>query len=97
MQKSSLTHNFVSDPSEVAGFFQALIDGFDKRKIAVSADGRELTLVPAELVEVIVEASQRKGRVRLNLCLSWADPDPGPESDLFADQRLPDSEGAEDG
>ena len=67
MHKNTLTHDFVSDPDQVADFFRALIDGFKERKITVASDGREQILVPAEILDMKVEAVARKGRVRLSV------------------------------
>ena len=87
MPKNSLTHNFVSDPDQVAEFLRALIEGFRERKISVSSDGREQIVVPSEILEVTAETVQRKGRVRLNLSFSWAEVDPFPKRDLFSEMR----------
>ncbi|MDR0621796.1 MAG: amphi-Trp domain-containing protein [Deltaproteobacteria bacterium] len=86
MPKNSLTHNFVSDPDQVADFLRALIEGFRERKISVSSDGREQTVIPSEILDVTTETVLRKGRVRLNLSFSWAEVAP-PKRDLFSELR----------
>jgi amphi-Trp domain-containing protein len=84
MSKNTLTHSFVSDPDAVADFFQALIEGFKERKLSIASDGRERILIPAEILDLTVESVQRKGRVRLNLSLSWSEVDAYPKRDLFS-------------
>ncbi|MDR2387340.1 MAG: amphi-Trp domain-containing protein [Deltaproteobacteria bacterium] len=87
MSKNTLTHKFVSDPDEVAAFFQALIEGFKNRKITVTSEAREQSLVPAEIIEMTVEAVQKKGRVRLNVSASWSEGEPYPKRTLFTDLK----------
>ncbi|MDR2367538.1 MAG: amphi-Trp domain-containing protein [Deltaproteobacteria bacterium] len=87
MSKNSLTHKFVSDPDEVAGFFQALIEGFKKRKLTISSDHKDQVMIPAEVLEMALETAHRKGRVRLSLSISWTEVDAYPKRDLFSDLR----------
>ncbi|MDR1677869.1 MAG: amphi-Trp domain-containing protein [Deltaproteobacteria bacterium] len=89
MPKNSLSHTFVSDPDEVADFFQALIDGFKNRKVTISSDGQEQSLIPAELVDLTVETVQRKGRVRLNIFLSWPGAQPHHRPNLLSNLTPP--------
>ncbi|MDR2302635.1 MAG: amphi-Trp domain-containing protein [Deltaproteobacteria bacterium] len=88
MSKNTLIHKFVSDPDEVAAFFQALIEGFKNRKITVTSEVREQTVVPAEIIEMTVEAVQRKGRIRLNVSASWSEVEPYPKRNLFTDMLV---------
>jgi amphi-Trp domain-containing protein len=73
MSPSNFVHNFVSDPDEVAAFLQALIDGFRGRRLSVRFDGREAVMRPAEILDLSVEISKRKGRQKLTLVASWPD------------------------
>ncbi|MDR1109856.1 MAG: amphi-Trp domain-containing protein [Deltaproteobacteria bacterium] len=85
MNKNTFTHNFVSDPDEVADFLAALIEGFRKRRITIGSEGREQVLQVSEILDISMESSQRKGRVRLCLNVNWPETSP-PRRDLFSAQ-----------
>lgn len=73
MSQTVNTHNFVTDPDEVASFLEALIEGFKKRRLSVKFDDRELVLKPAEILDMSLETTRRKGRQRLTLTVNWPD------------------------
>ena len=75
MSQSDQTHNFVSDPDLVAAFLEALMDGFKKRRLSVRFDDREIVLKPAEILDLSLETTKRKGRQRLTLTIAWPEPD----------------------
>ncbi|MDR0356188.1 MAG: amphi-Trp domain-containing protein [Deltaproteobacteria bacterium] len=88
MNKNNFTHNFISDPDSVAAFFDSLIEGFKKRKLTVSSEGRAVVLQPGEILEMSVESGQRKGRQRLIVSINWPEPERRKQSLFDRDQPI---------
>ncbi|MDR1296077.1 MAG: amphi-Trp domain-containing protein [Deltaproteobacteria bacterium] len=76
MTRHNFNHSFVSDPDEVVAFLESLIEGFKNRSISIGADGREIVLKPAEILDLTLETMQRKGRQRLTLTVNWPETEP---------------------
>ncbi|MDR2444152.1 MAG: amphi-Trp domain-containing protein [Deltaproteobacteria bacterium] len=75
MSRSSNIHNFVSDPDVIASFLSSLIDGFKNRHLVIKFDDHEVTLKPGEVLDLSLETSKRKGRVKLSIDIHWPDQD----------------------
>jgi amphi-Trp domain-containing protein len=70
-QKNNFTHSFVTDPEKVASFFEALIEGFRKRELFISSDGREVALHPAEILDMTLATTHRNGRTKITVSVNW--------------------------
>jgi amphi-Trp domain-containing protein len=88
MSQNVHSHVFVTDPDKVASFLEALTEGFKKRRLSASFDDRELVLKPAEILDVSLETTRRKGRQRLTLTINWPDPDVKDRRGLFSPEEL---------
>jgi amphi-Trp domain-containing protein len=78
MSRNNFRHSFTTDPEDVARYLEALIQGFRSRKLTFRSLQRKLSLEPAEVMDMSIETSSRRGRVRLTLAFSWEDEE-GPQ------------------
>jgi amphi-Trp domain-containing protein len=88
MSQSVHSHDFVSDPDQVAAFLEALIDGFKKRRLSVSFEGKEVILKPGEVLDLSLETARRKGRQRLTLSINWPDQGSKGQTSLLSPAEL---------
>ena len=95
MTQSVQSHNFVSDPELVASFFEALIDGFKNRRLSLNFDGKEIVLKPAEIFDMSLETSKRKGRQKLAMTISWPEADAKERRSLLPPKTLEESPASE--
>ncbi len=61
----------LQDKKSLAEYLRALADGFESGHIAFTRKDLELVMTPLGLVEFIVEAKNRDGRMKLNLKFGW--------------------------
>ncbi|MDR1607928.1 MAG: amphi-Trp domain-containing protein [Deltaproteobacteria bacterium] len=73
MRKSRFQFNLVTDPLDVSRYLESLIQGFRDREILFSDQNHQLVLRPAEILELSLETSRRKGRVNFSMSFSWAE------------------------
>ncbi|MDR2141085.1 MAG: amphi-Trp domain-containing protein [Deltaproteobacteria bacterium] len=73
MSKSRFHYNFVTDPQDVARYLQSLIQGFQNGELRLNDQNNQLILRPAEIIELGLDTSRRKGQVNLTISLSWVE------------------------
>ncbi|MDR1396086.1 MAG: amphi-Trp domain-containing protein [Deltaproteobacteria bacterium] len=73
MTKNRFNYKFVTDPLDAARYLESLIEGFQKGSLILTDQNRQLVLKPAEIMELTIDSSRRKGRVNLSVSLSWAE------------------------
>ncbi|MDR1040006.1 MAG: amphi-Trp domain-containing protein [Deltaproteobacteria bacterium] len=73
MSRNNFRHSFTTDPEDVARYLEALIEGFRERKLTFRSQQRKVTLDPAGVLDMSIETSATRGRVRVTLAFSWAD------------------------
>ncbi|MDR2354385.1 MAG: amphi-Trp domain-containing protein [Deltaproteobacteria bacterium] len=88
MSKNNFRHTFVTDSEDVSRYLESLIHGFRSGALNFSNNHRKIRLEPADVLELTVETSARKGKVRISLHITWPEeegprPEPLPLDDLF--------------
>jgi amphi-Trp domain-containing protein len=78
MSKNNFRHSFVTDPEDVARYLESLISGFKEGVLAFSSQHRKVHLEPSKVLDMSIETSVRKGKVRLTLNFTWPD-EAGPQ------------------
>jgi amphi-Trp domain-containing protein len=73
----------------VARYLEALIEGFQDRKLTFRSQQRKVSLEPAEVMDMSVETSARRGRVRVTLSFSWAEEEGPAVPQLPLDRPFP--------
>jgi amphi-Trp domain-containing protein len=71
MDKDKIELKTIMESAAVAEYLTALAKGFKSGSITVEKDGESLTLVPAEVAEVEVEARMKKDKARFSLEVTW--------------------------
>lgn len=71
MDKDKIELKTTMESAAVAEYLTALAKGFKSGSITVEKDGESLTLVPAEVAEVEVEARMKKDKARFSLEVTW--------------------------
>lgn len=76
----------VQDAESIAAFLQALVEGFSKGEISLSANGERIMLCPHGLLNFTVKAKYKRGESKVSLRISWKErgvkDDSRPESTL---------------
>lgn len=67
------SHESLQDNKTITELLNAISKGFSKGKITLGED--ELTLSTEGLMKVKIKAEREDGNCKLNLRVSWADPD----------------------
>ncbi|WP_027184519.1 amphi-Trp domain-containing protein [Desulfovibrio inopinatus] len=75
----------LQDRKNMAEYLRALADGFDSGHIVFTRKDAELIMSPLGLVEFVVEAKNREGRMKLNLKFGWRE---GTEEEPLTDDSL---------
>ncbi|MDR1165137.1 MAG: amphi-Trp domain-containing protein [Deltaproteobacteria bacterium] len=83
MSKSNFRHSFVTDPEDVARYLESLIEGFRSGTLTFSSQHRKVLLEPAKAMDMSIETSARKGKIRLTLNFTW------PEEEASLTHPLP--------
>ncbi|MDR2460465.1 MAG: amphi-Trp domain-containing protein [Deltaproteobacteria bacterium] len=78
MSKNNFRHSFVTDPDDVARYLESLISGFKEGVLSFSSQHRKVHLEPAKILDMSIETSIRKGKVRLTISFTWPD-EAGPQ------------------
>lgn len=71
MDKDKIEMKATMESAAVAEYLTALAKGFKSGVICVEKGGETLTLIPAEMAEVEVEARVKKDKARFSLEVSW--------------------------
>lgn len=81
MDKDKIELKTVMESAAVAEYLTALAKGFKSGRLTIEKDGESLSLAPAEMAEVEVEARVKKDKARFSLEVSWrlmgVEDDPG--------------------
>jgi amphi-Trp domain-containing protein len=89
MSNNNFRHNFVTDREDVCRYLDALKEGFAKGVLTFSAQHRKVSLEPSEVLELSIETSARKGKVRLTLNFTWPEEEGPQYHALPMDSQLP--------
>ncbi|MDR1079396.1 MAG: amphi-Trp domain-containing protein [Deltaproteobacteria bacterium] len=73
MSRNNFRHSFTTDPEDVARYLEALTEGFRGRNLTFRSQQRKVALEPAGVMDMSIETSARRGRVRVTLAFSWAE------------------------
>ncbi|MDR1577531.1 MAG: amphi-Trp domain-containing protein [Deltaproteobacteria bacterium] len=73
MSKNRFHFKLVTDPLDVSRYLESLIQGFQDRELSLSDQNHQIVLRPAEIMELSVCSTRRKGQVNLTFSLSWAE------------------------
>lgn len=65
------SYEAVQDAAELVTYLRALTAGFEKGTMRFVRKGSELTLSPKGLINFMVEAKGKDGRMKLNLKFTW--------------------------
>ncbi|MHC1753616.1 amphi-Trp domain-containing protein [Humidesulfovibrio sp.] len=71
MDKDKIEMKTTMESAAVAEYLTALAKGFKSGVICVEKGGETLTLIPADIAEVEVEARVKKDKARFSLEVSW--------------------------
>ena len=71
MEKQKIEVKRFVSYEEAVGYLEDLVKCFKERKIIVQQGDQSLTLLPAESVELEVEAKQKKDKSKVSLEISW--------------------------
>lgn len=80
MVREQFKHYALSDTGTLAEYLEAVIEGFRRGSLEISAEGQQLLLRPAGLVTLEIEATRQNALGRLNLKLSWSEDEGGPSA-----------------
>jgi amphi-Trp domain-containing protein len=78
MSKNNFHHTFVTDREDIARYLDSLKEGFNKGVLTFNSQNRKVHIEPNEVLEITVETSIRKGKVRITLHFTWPDEE-GPQ------------------
>ncbi|MBI4667182.1 MAG: amphi-Trp domain-containing protein [Nitrospinae bacterium] len=68
----------------VVRYLGALVEGFGSGKLTMGSKDRQLSMEPAGLIKVEVEAKRKDGKAKLKLSFSWRDEKkPSAEDGIF--------------
>jgi len=75
----------LQDAESIAAYLHSLIEGFQKRRIALRSDGGELFLHPKDLLTFAVQAKKKNDKTKLTIKISWKEmDDPGDSFSITA-------------
>ncbi|WP_459932391.1 amphi-Trp domain-containing protein [Fundidesulfovibrio butyratiphilus] len=69
--EGKFTHESVQDAASLAGYLEALAKGFSNEEMRFSRDDLEMILHPKGLINFMLEAKSKQGRMKLSLKFSW--------------------------
>ncbi|MDR2405223.1 MAG: amphi-Trp domain-containing protein [Deltaproteobacteria bacterium] len=84
MNSNNFHYNFVTDPQDVVRYLEALIEGFKGGALDFSSPGHAVHLELPEILKMSIETSNRKGRVKVSLNLTWPE---NPKDPLLKDPK----------
>jgi amphi-Trp domain-containing protein len=73
MSNNNFHHSFVTDREDIGRYLDALKEGFGKGVLTFSSQHRKVHLEPAEVLDLSIETSIRKGKVRVTINFTWPD------------------------
>jgi amphi-Trp domain-containing protein len=68
-------HDSLQDRRSLRKILDAISDGFESGKLRFSDEEGKIEMIPEELLELKLTASQEGGRQRLNIRISWQEPE----------------------
>lgn len=75
MKKDKITQHQRAKREEVAGYLEDLVNSLRSGKIVVEQNGHFVSLSLPELLEIEMEARQKKGKGAIALEISWKEPE----------------------
>ena len=64
----------AASPSEVADMLARIAEGIRARGLSLSMGAERITVHPAGALSLQVEASEKKGRARIEIAIAWRQP-----------------------
>lgn len=82
-KKEAFEHESIQDSQTIKKYFQALIDGFENKRIVFTSSARQIVLNPGELIELEIKAKKKGDKNKVSLKMSWKDdlPEAEPAAD----------------
>ena len=71
MSSNNFRHVFVTDREDVIRYLDALKEGFAKGVLTFTSQHRQIHVEPAEVMDLSIETSVRRGKVRVTLNFAW--------------------------
>ena len=68
---SEFEHESLQDSETIGKYFEALQQGFRRGHLQFASGGKELVLHPQELLEFMVKAKRKNGRVKITIEVAW--------------------------
>ena len=68
-------HESVQDALSIKDFLQALEEAMEQKRIVLSANGQEVVLPPASLLQLSIKARKRGASNKLHIKIVWEDKD----------------------
>ncbi len=68
-------HESVQDALSIKDFLQALEEAMEQKRIVLSANGQEVVLTPASLLQLSIKARKRGASNKLQIKIVWEDKD----------------------
>ena len=64
----------AASPSEAADTLSRIADGIRSRALSLSMRGEEITVFPAGDLSLEIEASEKKGKAKIEIAIAWKHP-----------------------
>jgi amphi-Trp domain-containing protein len=64
-------HESVQDRQSIVKYLQAITAGIEQGQLELGTNEHSLTLEPSGMLELLVRAKRKRGRVRLGIELYW--------------------------
>ena len=71
MSKKKIVLSYTLDTASTVQYLETMVQGFKHGRIIVQKEGTVLTLNPSDMIEMTVEAKQKKDRQKIRIKLSW--------------------------
>jgi amphi-Trp domain-containing protein len=75
MKKDKITQHEKAERQEVAGYLEALLNSLRNGKIVVEQNGNFISLHLPEILEIEIEARQKKEKSSFTIEISWKEPE----------------------
>jgi amphi-Trp domain-containing protein len=72
-QNEQFDYESFQDSQSISKYLEALIEGFERGRIAFSSENDSLILEPNNLLQFAVKAKRKGGKNKLSIKISWKD------------------------
>ncbi len=70
---NKFSYKSLQDVKSIQGYFKALLDCFEKKRIILSSGDEEVVFPVAELIKLGIKAKKKDGEYKLTIRLEWKD------------------------